>query len=347
MFSQKLPYITSDTPGVGGVLKSKPENFIVEEVPSFEPIGKGSHLYMSITKKGITTRDLQKRIAETLDKRIHDVGLAGLKDKEALTTQTFSVNLGLIQETEIPKMIETLECELSIKVNWFKRHPKKLRRGHLTGNNFRIILSEINESPEKSIKKCNQIIKKLNIMGLPNFYGYQRISQSLDNVRKGYRLLIERKTASNLWLHRLLISSFQSFLCNEYLVSRIRNGMYNRLYIGDIAQRHDTGGVFKVTNLDQEQKRFTDNKISFTAPIYGYNIEKATGLTGILEDEILERYGLDEKLFRLNRVKGTRRIGRVFPKINLEPHEEGIRFDFFLPSGSYATILMREFMKAE
>jgi tRNA pseudouridine13 synthase len=123
--------------------------------------------------------------------------------------------------------------------------------------------------------------------------------------------------------------------------------MYNRLFIGDIAQRHDTGGIFKVKNLKKEQKRFVNKKISFTAPIYGYSIEKASGLSGLLEDEILESYGLDEKLFRLNKVKGTRRIGRVLPKINVEPYEEGIRFDFFLPRGSYATILMREFIKTD
>lgn len=346
VFTQNLPYITEDLPGIGGKIKSKPENFVVEEIPSFQPLDRGSHLYINITKKGVTSRDLQEKIANILDKRKHDIGLAGLKDKHALATQTFSVNLGLIKDEEIHEIINSIESKLSITVNWFKRHPKKLRRGHLKGNKFRIFLTDVEVPLEESIKICMLLVNRLKIIGLPNFYGYQRTGRNLENVEKGYKLLIgSNKLENNPWLRRFLISSFQSFLCNEYLISRIKKGVYTKLISGDIVQKHDTGGIFRVKNLEKEQIRFRNKEISFTVPIYGYNIDKASDTSGLLENEILRKYDLDEKLFKENKLKGTRRIGRIFPKISMNIHGEGLKFEFFLPKGSYATILMREFIK--
>jgi tRNA pseudouridine13 synthase len=89
----ELPYLTIDLPGIGGRIREKPEHFEVEEIPLYEPSGKGTHLYINITKKGINTRDIQLKIAQILDLPLHSVSFAGLKDKNAVTTQTFSIEL--------------------------------------------------------------------------------------------------------------------------------------------------------------------------------------------------------------------------------------------------------------
>ncbi|MEM2094085.1 MAG: tRNA pseudouridine(13) synthase TruD, partial [Candidatus Bathyarchaeia archaeon] len=83
-----LPYITSGLEGIGGKIRAVPSHFIVEELPRYEPIGRGEHLYINLTKKGLTTRDVQKLFATFLGLNERDIGFAGLKDKNAITTQT-------------------------------------------------------------------------------------------------------------------------------------------------------------------------------------------------------------------------------------------------------------------
>jgi len=99
-----LPYITPDLPGVGGVIRARPELFSVVEVPAYEPLGYGDHIYLNITKRERTTRDTQIDIASLLGLRREDVGHAGLKDKHAVSTQTFS----LLMPGEEPKEIARL-----------------------------------------------------------------------------------------------------------------------------------------------------------------------------------------------------------------------------------------------
>ena len=57
-----LPYMTKDLPGVGGRLRLTPGHFIVEEIPLYEPNGEGAHLYINITKEGLTTKEIQEKL---------------------------------------------------------------------------------------------------------------------------------------------------------------------------------------------------------------------------------------------------------------------------------------------
>ncbi len=86
-----LPYLTADLEGIGGRIRARPEDFMVEEVALYEPSGSGSHLYVNITKRSQTTRDVQLQLADLFGLRPRNIGTAGLKDKHAVTTQTFSV----------------------------------------------------------------------------------------------------------------------------------------------------------------------------------------------------------------------------------------------------------------
>ena len=100
--------------------------FTVVEVPAYEPLGYGDHIYISITKSGKTTRDTQIAIASLLGLRREDVGHAGLKDKNAVSTQTFSILMPADDPKEVAKIIES---SLGVTVNWAKRHPKKHDHG--------------------------------------------------------------------------------------------------------------------------------------------------------------------------------------------------------------------------
>ena len=74
-----------------GRIKSAPEDFVVEEIPAYEPSGEGTHLFLKFEKKGFTTDAAVRAITKALGIEMRDVGIAGMKDKVAVTTQWVSV----------------------------------------------------------------------------------------------------------------------------------------------------------------------------------------------------------------------------------------------------------------
>jgi tRNA pseudouridine13 synthase len=59
-----LPFVTADLPGLGGRIKSAPEDFVVEEIPAYEPCGKGDLLYVRLTREGWPTKALADRLKD-------------------------------------------------------------------------------------------------------------------------------------------------------------------------------------------------------------------------------------------------------------------------------------------
>ena len=131
--TERWPYLTADVPAVPGTLKRSYEDFVVEEVPLYEPEGEGDHVFFTIEKAGLTTHKAVADIARALGVRPRDIGLAGLKDAHAVTRQTLSV------EHVDPERILALELP-RIRVLSARRHRRKLRVGHLAGNRFTIRL---------------------------------------------------------------------------------------------------------------------------------------------------------------------------------------------------------------
>ena len=338
-----LPYITADLPGIGGKIRQKSSHFIVEEIPLYEPSGEGIHLYLNITKQDITTRDIQVGLAKLFQLDPSEVGKAGLKDKYAIATQTLSVVFDG-EQPEPQDIAEIVEKELNVKVNWAKYHTNKLRAGHLLGNKFTITITDI--EPD-ALKKAQQIADRIHETGIPNYYGVQRTGEEGENILQGWLLLKNRKRIGDRWLRKLLLSSYQSYLCNRYLAKRVENGKFTELIQGDIAKKHETGGVFLVEDLETDQKRFDAKEISFTAPMYGYKMREATDESGVFETSILDSVTITKADFRKHHLKGTRRMGRILPEIKLETSEDGLDVSFTLMKGSYATVLLREFMKNE
>jgi len=335
-----LPYIT-DHPGIGGKIRQQPSHFAVEEIPVYEPQGVGTHLYINITKENLTTREVQLRLADLFELKPEEVGKAGLKDKYAVTTQTFSV---LFNDRASPEEImPIIEDNIPIKVNWAKYHNNKIRAGHLIGNKFIILITE----PEGTLEQTQTIADSINETGLPNFYGVQRTGRNGENIQQGWLILKKKKRLGNRWLRKYLLSSYQSYLCNRYLVKRIEKGLFNKILEGDIAKKHQTGGLFWVEDQETDQARFDAKEISFTAPMFGYKMSQPKEESLALEAEVLEEMNLDVQEFRAQKVKGTRRMGRVLPEIVVSPHDEGIQLEFALPKGGFATTLLREFMKNE
>jgi tRNA pseudouridine13 synthase len=158
------PYLTADIPGTGGVIKESPDDFIVTEIPAYQPCGSGEHLYLTFEKRGITTLDAIRRIAGRLKVSDRDVGYAGMKDAVGVTRQTIS-----LQGTR-PEDALSLQLD-GITVCSAVRHTNKLKPGHLKGNHFRITIRGVAGTAAAS---AAAILKVLQCRGVPNYFGYQR-----------------------------------------------------------------------------------------------------------------------------------------------------------------------------
>ena len=339
-----LPYITQGLKGVGGRIKARPEDFMVEEVSLYEPSGYGSHLYVNLTKVSQTTRDVQLQLADLFNLRPQNIGTGGLKDKHSVSTQTVSL---LFEKNDVSssEAVELIEGRLDIRVNWARWHDNKFRAGHLIGNRFKVTITDIHMSKSQAVEKARRIADMIHQRGLPNYYGEQRTGRHGKNVQEGWEILQGEKRYSDRWLSKLLVASYQSYLCNRYLSERVRRGFFDTLLLGDVAKKHDTGGIFWVNDVDVEQPRYIAQEISFTAPMYGFQMSKALGEASELEAEILEESEMSMKNFKRMRVKGTRRLGRLTPRIEVAEDPRGLKLSFMLHKGGYATALLREFMK--
>ncbi|MCF7975578.1 MAG: tRNA pseudouridine(13) synthase TruD [Phycisphaerae bacterium] len=151
---------------------------------------------------------------------------------------------------------------------------------------------------------------------------------------------------------RFLVSAYQSHLFNEVLSARMPR--MDQCLTGDIAYRHSDGHCFSVENPALEQDRCTRFEISPTGPIYSPVMDKPHGQAGKIENIVLHREQVSKlaKTTDLQKylAKGGRRPFRVQPihaSVSQGRNKLGdyLEVKFDLPSGSYATVLLREIMK--
>jgi tRNA pseudouridine13 synthase len=188
-----LPYITADLPGIGGQIKTMPEDFFVQEIPLYEPAGEGEHVYVEIQKTGMTTFDAVNRIAFELNIPRQNIGFAGMKDANAVTRQTFSIQ-GANEEAIQALKIDDLQILSAV------RHGNKLRLGHLKGNRFAIRLRQIESTDVVKVQPIIDVIRK---RGLPNFFGEQRFGTRHNNDLLGAALIRD----DNMGLLKLLLGT--------------------------------------------------------------------------------------------------------------------------------------------
>ncbi len=170
-----LPYLTADIPGIGGTIKTFVEDFFVEEVPLYEPIDEGPHVFFCIEKRQVDTLKAVRSIADTLGRRAFEIGAAGLKDARAVSRQILSL------EHVEPEALMRLELP-GIRVLWARRHRNKLKLGHLKGNRFVIKLRNV---PAPRAEYAAATLAVLRHRGVPNYFGPQRFGMRGDSWRIG------------------------------------------------------------------------------------------------------------------------------------------------------------------
>lgn len=332
-----LPCATADLPGIGGRVKTAPEDFVVEEVALYEPSGAGEHVYVRHRRAGVTTQDLAHRLARLFGLRPFDVGVAGLKDKVAVAEQTFSLPL---PKADVDEVARTVAAELPGEVVWVRRHGNKLRRGHLLGNRFHVLVRGVDAAAPAAARAIGA---RLAQIGVPNFYGEQRLGEDGRNVEKGReRLRDDRRD----WLSNLHRTAWQADLYNQWLCDRLAAGTSAVLLAGDVAKRLDNGALFDVEDAAGETARAERREITPSGPLFGADMRRARLEPGAHEERLLAASGIAWEELERSRLMGSRRAARV-PLLDLgvDPAADGLWLRFRLPKGSYATVVLREFTR--
>lgn len=327
----------------GPALRACPEDFVVEEIPLYEPSGEGGHTFVWVEKRLRNTEEVARALARAANVAPRDVGYAGRKDRVAVTRQWFSVP-GLD-----PDQARAVELP-GLRVLDARRHAHKLRTGQLRGNRFEIAVREVDAA---MAGQARERLADAACRGLPNRFGDQRfgrdgrnVTDALELLRGGGRRGRARPDRREM---RFAVSALQAAVFNEAL--RRRTAAIDALEPGDVAVVHASGGLFIVDDAAGEGPRALRGEVSATGPIFGTRTLAPSGAPAVREREALAACGLDpdEAIPRLRglRLRGSRRPVRVLPSDASAAWEEGVlRLRFTLPAGSYATVVVEELLAA-
>jgi tRNA pseudouridine13 synthase len=337
-----LPYLTAVLPGIGGTLRSTPEDFVVDEEPAYAATGNGDHVFIRIEKRGLTTPQAVERIARALNVQPRDVGVAGMKDRHAITRQWLS-----LPPPTTPEAAQALALD-DITILTATRHPHKLRTGHVRANRFVLRIRGVADDAESQARAILDALARPP--GAPNYYGEQRFGREGDNAERGLAIVRGEKPPRDRKLARLLVSSLQSKLFNDWLTARLTDGLYARVLTGDILHKTN-GGMFTCEDPTIDEPRLLAGELVLTGPMFGDRMRRPPDGTPAAEREqrILDAAGLSADAFASVRAiaEGTRRDATIevgTPTVTT-PEPGTLEVAFSLPGGAYATAVMREVMK--
>ncbi|WP_254275484.1 tRNA pseudouridine(13) synthase TruD [Halomonas sp. 3H] len=323
-------------PPTPGDYRASPEDFRVDEVLDFVPEGEGEHLWLFIEKRDQTTAMAARELARLCGASPREVGYAGMKDRVAVTRQWLSVQL---PGREAPEGLAEALGERGIRVLDQGRHPRKLKRGVHRANRFRLRITGAAVGDPALEARWARLVEQ----GVANVFGPQRFGLG------GRNLLRARALLARGWRKRddrdgMLLSAARSFLFNEGLAERIRDGSWHRLLPGEVAILDGTASQFTVELPDAElEARAARLDLHPSGVLWGLGDSVAVGEARARETHLPERYpGLCDGLERAG-VRLARRALRLrLAEPELAPGEDELWLSFTLPRGAFATGVLRE-----
>lgn len=352
---EQLPYVYAgdNGPQARAKFKSQAADFVVRETLSFEPEGEGTHAYLYIEKTNTNTEWLARQIARFVGVEAREIGYAGLKDRNAVTSQWFSVNLEII---DLPDWNDFQLEGVKILINTL--HRKKLKRGAIKHNDFEIILRDVQGATQDELK---QRVKQIQLSGVPNYFAQQRFGHDYGNLSRAARWFAGVHKIKKRADKSMALSAARSMIFNQMLSQRIQTVGWNELVDGDMMMLNGTHSVFTAAEIDEEiRQRFEQADIHPTSALWGrgrltsdkqlLQLEQAVADSLHNWCDALEKQGL----------KQERRAARLFPEnLSLTFAEnpdtfldktqdkplENVTLSFALPVGTYATAVLRELVK--
>lgn len=316
-------------------IRATPEDFLVREWLGFAADGEGDHLLLTVRKRGANTMWVAKQLARLgkLDPR--DVGFAGLKDRDALTEQSFTLPVrSALGERWTGVTGEGFEVLTAV------RHRRKLKRGALRGNDFEIVLRNFEGDPAALEQRLQAIARR----GAPNYFGPQRFGRDGANLRTAQAWFSGEAPAPERIERGFALSAARSAIFNAVLAERVRNGSWHALLAGDVANLNGSGSVFAVEAVDDTlRERCERLDIHPTGPLWGKDELPSQGSIAALESDVAAKYPQWTAGLARAGLEQERRALRI-EAAGLQWSIEGadVRLQFRLGRGVFATAVVHE-----
>lgn len=316
-------------------LRATPEDFLVREWLGFDADGEGDHLLLKVRKRGANTMWVAKQLARIGKIHPRDVGFAGLKDRDAVAEQAFTVPARSAVGTNWAGVtgdgFEVLSAE---------RIRRKLKRGALKGNDFVLVLREF--AGDTAV--LEQRVQTLAATGVPNYFGPQRFGRGGQNIKAALAWFGGEGPAPERTERGFALSAARSAIFNAVLAERVRAGSWNRLLDGDVVNLNGSGSFFPVHSVDDTlRERCGQLDVHPTGPMWHGDSLISTGAIAELEAGVAQRYQALASGLAKAGLEPERRPLRV-PVRELSWRIEGsdVHLQFRLQRGSFATAVLHE-----
>ncbi|GHC29748.1 tRNA pseudouridine synthase D [Kushneria pakistanensis] len=323
-------------PPHSGRFREFPEAFRVEEQMAFTPEGEGEHLWLHCEKRNLSTAQLIRHLAHTLEVAPRDIGVSGLKDHTALTRQWVSVALtGRATPAALPDLVE-ME---GLRLLSFGRHPRKLRRGVHRANRFALYVTGEAVTQGSLETRWHELVAN----GVPNYFGPQRFGHQGSNITRA-RAMMARGWKKRHDRDGILLSSARSWLFNQVLSTRIEQGNWASGLDGDVFNLDGSASQFAGQTLDDALRtRLAALDIHPTGPLWGRGKSEVSGEALALERGVVENEPtLAEGIERAGAAPMRRALRLRLQAPAIEHEGEGLWLHFTLARGGFATAVLRE-----
>ncbi|MBL39679.1 MAG: tRNA pseudouridine(13) synthase TruD [Xanthomonadales bacterium] len=325
-------------PAGSGAIRVRPEDFRVVEDLGYGPSGEGEHLWVEIEKRGMNTVDVAARLACLAEVPVRSVGFGGLKDRNAVTRQPFSIQMPGREDPDWSTWSDE-----GMRVVSVGRHNRKIQRGRLAGNRFELVVREL----EGDRAALEERLRRVADLGVPNGFGEQRFGGN--NIARAHRLFrgeLRRKPSKSK--RGFYLSAARSLIFNQVLERRILDGTWNRVMDGEVVMLDGSHSTFVADAADPDiQSRCKAQDLHPTGPLVGEGESGVTGQVAALEGDVISgQQELADGLTKF-RLKTDRRPLRM-RVIDLEwefGDGSALELRFSLRSGCYATAVLRELLE--
>ncbi|WP_127477305.1 tRNA pseudouridine(13) synthase TruD [Sulfurivermis fontis] len=324
------------TPTVRGVLRSTVDDFVVDEDLGQAPDGRGDHILLHVRKRDTNTEWLARELAAFAGIGVADVGFAGLKDRHAVTTQWFSLHL---PGTE-PDW-GRFDCA-GVEILDVQRHRRKLRRGELRGNRFRLVVRQL----DGDVAGLAARLQRVQAQGVPNYFGEQRFGIGGGNLAAAAAMFAGERREPDRHRRGLYLSAARSLLFNTVLSARVAAGNWQTPLAGEVVQVGETQSLVTCdAPTPAIVARIARGELQLTGPLWGRGQSLSAGAVRELEQAALAEYALWCRGLEAAGLQQERRGLCLRPQAlewALDEMHGRLTLTFHLPAGAYATTVLRE-----
>jgi tRNA pseudouridine13 synthase len=308
----------------------------VQEWLGWEADGDGDHLLLKVRKRGANTLWVAKQLARLAKLDPRDVGFAGLKDRDAVAEQSFTV----------PARSALGEAWLGVAGEGFEvvaaaRHRRKLKRGALKGNDFTITLRAFSGDPTALEAR----LRAIAAAGTPNYFGPQRFGRDGANLRTALAWFSEGVAPVDRWQRGFALSASRAAIFNAVVARRVGDGTWNRLLPGEVVNLDGSGSVFVAEVVDAAlEERCAQLDIHPTGPMWGWR--ESTRAAPALEAEVVARYDVFAQGLGRAGLEYERRALRIrVDRLEWTMDGEVVQLRFRLRRGAFATAVLHELIE--